>query len=376
MPKHARLADLIEWAYAPSIDASAWPVSLQQLASACGDCCLQLCLLDASGEGKSHWQAASCSEPTQLPDPPHLGALVRTLEQKPESFFVQEDEKLQTLERLDTADALRQLTRPEGMDVYFKTGEFITRFNLYCSQASIAHCEPIKTLRTLLPHIRRSLQITEQFTQLQHRSGSLESTMDRLNWAIILVDDTLASVYMNRRAKEMLNQSKALQINGAGQLVTFSSPHSQQLRKLLAEAITHSIKGKMQIGAMTIPCIAEHECPETRCAKSAPISIIATPIHGSLLPIMPKNTVRATLLIGCPGFGSNINPELLQLLFGLTQAEARLAAGIGEGLSLEDYCRENGIRISTARSYLKLIFQKTGASRQSELASLLHNIPI
>ncbi len=376
MPEHPTLEALIEWTYMPSMDASVWPATLKHLATEVGNCSLQLCLLKPSGDGKIHWRAFSGPEPEPHHPPRHIGNLARRLEQKPESFFVQDNEKLLPLEHFNTDEALGQLLHPDGMDIFFNVGDFIAHFNLRCTQRNTNHYEPMTALKTLLPHIRRSLQITEQITQLQHRSSSLEATMDRLNWAIIMVDEALATTYMNRRAEEMLKHSKTLQINSSGQLSTFSAPHSQRLRKLLAEAISFSEQGTMQLGAMSVPCIADQECPETRCNKCAPISIIATPINNAFLPIMPKNTVRATLLIGCPGFGSNINPELLQLLFGLTQAEARLAAGIGEGMSLEDYCRENGIRISTARSYLKLIFQKTGANRQSELASLLHNIPI
>lgn len=67
---------------------------------------------------------------------------------------------------------------------------------------------------------------------------------------------------------------------------------------------------------------------------------------------------------------------MLQLLYGLTNAEARLAACIADGYSLEQ-CRENiGVTLATARSYLKQVFQKTETRRQAELVGLIKGIPL
>jgi len=63
-------------------------------------------------------------------------------------------------------------------------------------------------------------------------------------------------------------------------------------------------------------------------------------------------------------------------LFKLTASEARLAAGLVSGLSLKEVAESNGIRISTARSYLEVIFRKTGVRQQSQLVALLNNMRI
>ena len=54
--------------------------------------------------------------------------------------------------------------------------------------------------------------------------------------------------------------------------------------------------------------------------------------------------------------------------FGLTSAEARLAACISGGASPREAARTLGITEETARSVLKRIFHKTGTNRQSQLA--------
>ncbi len=54
----------------------------------------------------------------------------------------------------------------------------------------------------------------------------------------------------------------------------------------------------------------------------------------------------------------------------LTPSEARIVHGLAEGDNMEEAANRAGISISTARSYLKTVFSKTGVSRQAELVRL------
>jgi len=64
-------------------------------------------------------------------------------------------------------------------------------------------------------------------------------------------------------------------------------------------------------------------------------------------------------------------PEILQALFDLSPAEARVAAKIAAGRSVDATAQELSVQANTIRMQLKAIFSKTGTSRQAELASLL-----
>lgn len=64
-------------------------------------------------------------------------------------------------------------------------------------------------------------------------------------------------------------------------------------------------------------------------------------------------------------------PEILQALFDLSPAEARVAAMIAAGRSVDETAQELSVQANTIRMQLKAIFSKTGTSRQAELASLL-----
>lgn len=62
--------------------------------------------------------------------------------------------------------------------------------------------------------------------------------------------------------------------------------------------------------------------------------------------------------------------------FGLSAAEARLARAICHGDSVEEYARDQGLRLPTVRTQLSSIFNKTGTERQAGLVRLIAGIPV
>ena len=68
--------------------------------------------------------------------------------------------------------------------------------------------------------------------------------------------------------------------------------------------------------------------------------------------------------------------DLIQGLFDLTPAEARVARGVAEGRTPQDLASGAGLSPATVRTQLKAVFAKTGASRQAELVRLLSGLSI
>ena len=72
-----------------------------------------------------------------------------------------------------------------------------------------------------------------------------------------------------------------------------------------------------------------------------------------------------------PGMRPAGSATLLRTTFGLTAAEADLAAAIVSGESLRDYGERRGRSLNTVRTHLKAVFAKTGTNRQAELVQKL-----
>ncbi|WP_242185911.1 LuxR family transcriptional regulator [Sphingomonas sp. CARO-RG-8B-R24-01] len=67
----------------------------------------------------------------------------------------------------------------------------------------------------------------------------------------------------------------------------------------------------------------------------------------------------------------HLSETLLCTTFALTKAEAALAAALADGETLQDVALRTGVRVSTLRTQLSNILDKTGTGRQAQLVRLL-----
>lgn len=79
-------------------------------------------------------------------------------------------------------------------------------------------------------------------------------------------------------------------------------------------------------------------------------------------------------LLEDPELRSAAKPQLLRQAFGLTHAEAEIAALLSQGLRLKQIAEQKSITYETARAHLRSIFAKTGANRQADLIALTGNL--
>ena len=72
--------------------------------------------------------------------------------------------------------------------------------------------------------------------------------------------------------------------------------------------------------------------------------------------------------------GRAIGP--LQQCFGLTNAEAIVAISIAEGLSIGEIAAQRSVAADTIRSQLKTVAAKLGCTRQTQIAAIVHRMPV
>ena len=77
------------------------------------------------------------------------------------------------------------------------------------------------------------------------------------------------------------------------------------------------------------------------------------------------------MVISDPSEELTIPEARLRDLFGLSRSEAKVANGMLNGLDPKEIAETLGLGISTVRSHLRRIFDKTDTKRQSELVRLL-----
>jgi PAS domain S-box-containing protein len=96
------------------------------------------------------------------------------------------------------------------------------------------------------------------------------------------------------------------------------------------------------------------------------------PMEGSFGIALGILIVTALGAIGAP----SPDLDLVQSLFALAPAEARVAMLIGAGLSPRQTAAKLGISVGNVRTTLKRVFSKVGVARQSELAVLLTKLTL
>ena len=110
-----------------------------------------------------------------------------------------------------------------------------------------------------------------------------------------------------------------------------------------------------------------------RSAHDRPLVLRLLPFKASRQD-EPFNSAEMLSLIYDPAAGGNIDATLLRDLFEMTLGEARVAALIGAGQSVQQAAGRLGLKEQSVRTVLKRVFMKTQVSRQAELTMLLQRL--
>jgi DNA-binding CsgD family transcriptional regulator len=102
----------------------------------------------------------------------------------------------------------------------------------------------------------------------------------------------------------------------------------------------------------------------------APASIVhVVPVRGAANDIFAM--AACVLVITAVVRPEIASAQVIQGLFDLTPAEARVAHGIAAGRTVEELANEAGLAAGTVRQQLKSVFGKIGVSRQADLVGIL-----
>lgn len=215
-----------------------------------------------------------------------------------------------------------------------------------------------------MPHLQRAVQIHKQFATLDSKRDLSEQVLDNLSIGIILLDGGGQIIAMNRNAEEIVARNDGLLAGRTG-LHTATRQQTDELRKLILEAAqTGAGRGMGAGGAMAV----------SRPSTNRPLSVLVMPLRSRVLGWGTELPVVA-LFFTDPERNPELPVEALSRLYGLTPAEARLAASFVKTTSLKKSAEVLGITEGTARQYLKRIFQKTDTKSQVELMTLMLSEP-
>jgi DNA-binding CsgD family transcriptional regulator len=216
----------------------------------------------------------------------------------------------------------------------------------------------IALLDKLYPVLRRVVELRRHIGRVTIQRDEARGALDRVAMGIAILDQDMRITYANEGADEILSDPDSAVGLRHGRLYARQPADQRQLRQLVEGALRSAQNPLASHQASMILHGEDGSHSLSACAMPAPPS----PDSAGKVLIALRRLETATNLVACA-----------RQLFDLTDTEAKFASALASGSSLTEAAEAQGVRISTARTHLARIFQKTNTRQQSQLVSLLRS---
>ncbi|UZR27144.1 helix-turn-helix transcriptional regulator [Methylococcus mesophilus] len=218
--------------------------------------------------------------------------------------------------------------------------------------------DDIRRLKRVETHLARPARLYHKSEDLRLKLDGGLRALDTLDFPALIADGTGTIRFANAAAEALLSTPAGLSVR-SGRLVHALPRDNALLNTLIRDAAAG--KG----GGMRLP----------RGGERPDLHLSMAPLSARSRLAAPWQTPLVLLLVSDPA-AQRVPPEqLLRLLFGLSPAEARLAGALVRGLSPGEYAADSGLSLSTARTQVRRLFEKTHTRRLAELVKLLASLP-
>jgi DNA-binding CsgD family transcriptional regulator/PAS domain-containing protein len=216
----------------------------------------------------------------------------------------------------------------------------------------------IQLFAALIPHLQRAVQLRLRLATLDGQPTSAAEMLNRLPHAVLLVDAGARVIFANQAATRILGGGNGLSLDPDG-LKAETTEDTRRLRQTIADYAEPASElggggGRFQLsrrdrGPLTVLLI-RHRTQVTWTDILRPTAILFV-----------TEAEQAAVL----------RSERFSHDFGLTRAEAVFAVEISKGDGLQATASRLGVSLTTVRTHLAHVFDKTGTRRQAELVRLM-----
>jgi DNA-binding CsgD family transcriptional regulator/PAS domain-containing protein len=220
--------------------------------------------------------------------------------------------------------------------------------------------EAHRRMRLLAPHLRRAVTIGRLIDLKSLEASDFASTLDGIAAGIFLVDARGRIVHANASGQSLLEQKIVLrQVNGA--IVAVDPDAGVALREALAAATG----GDAEVGVKGIAIALSAGGLDRQVANILPLTSGARRRAGA------AHGAAAAIFVRKADLEMPSALETIAQTYELTSRELSVLLGIVEIGGVPEVASVLGLSETTVKSYLKSVFQKTGARRQADLVKLV-----
>lgn len=218
-------------------------------------------------------------------------------------------------------------------------------------------------MRLFAPHIRRAVTISDLMELKLVEAKALSATLDRLAMGVVVVAGKNRILHANETARQMLADGGPI-VSRGGKLAARNTAADAEL----SQAIELSAADEAALAGTGIGVALGTQYGQPALAHVLPLA------RGEVRTrLVPQAT--AAIFINTPEPRALPDLRAVAKAYGLTPAEARVAERLLAGATnLADVAASLDVSLTTVRTHLSHVFEKTGVSRQSDLIALMNRM--
>jgi DNA-binding CsgD family transcriptional regulator len=215
-------------------------------------------------------------------------------------------------------------------------------------------------MQLLAPHVRRAVLVAKVIGTKQAEASALAETFDGLRAAMFLVEADGRVVHANLAAQSMAAEGDIVSIVG-DRLLAHDAPVNHRLLSIFAAAAG----GDTAVGTagVTLPLNAR---------SGQPYVVHVLPLVSGLRSRAARTySAVAALFVHSATIASPPPPETIAKAFKLTPTELNVLLAIVEVGGAPEVAELLGIAVTTVKTHLARVYDKTGTKRHADLVKLV-----
>jgi len=220
--------------------------------------------------------------------------------------------------------------------------------------------ERMQLVSGLVPHFHQALRTQDQLAALANSNVELAGALEVVRHGITIVAGRHLVINLNSAAERILRAEDGLCMR-SGSIAATSARADEELHC----AIQNALAGERSTArwGRSLTCF--------RPSGKRPYVVHVLPSHCRNADDEPLRQPMALVLIIDPEDESEPPRALLRRLYRLTEAEAEVALHVMRGAGPKQIAEELSVSLTTVRTHLGHVFDKTDTHRQAELVRLL-----
>lgn len=209
-------------------------------------------------------------------------------------------------------------------------------------------------LQSLVPHLQTAFALHRRLHRAEALAHASLSVMESLPMGVVLLGEGACLLHANGRAHSLAQSSGLLRIHERDGLHATQHADDQRLQAAMRAVVSTPTGAPMHAGTGM----------RLRSLTGSELHVMVAPLPHWSEPFGAH--ACGAVFISNPASALQSLEGVLRSLYGLTPAEARLAQGLVNGLSLQEYSEQQSVSIHTVRSQFRTIATKAGVGRQTD----------